>query len=137
MRRHECFRLRGLRRFSVGTRHCAVVYFALAIALWTVTGIAWRLTAILAFISRSLSNQDIDQRRMDRILTFFRTATFRAYRRRHMNFTLFVPTGIRLPNTVANWLSKSGELRTAKNGSKARLVERLSAVNSLHSNLQT
>ena len=97
------FRIRGLLRLCFGTRYYAVVYFALAIALRTVTRIAWRLATILTFFSRRLSNQNIDQRGMDRILTSFRSATFRAYRRRHMNSTFSSRLGTRLANTIAKW----------------------------------
>ena len=83
--------LRGLLRFCFGTRYSAVVYFALAIALRTVARISWRLATIFTFISCCLSNQNIDQRGMDWILTSFRSAAFGAYRRRHMNFSFLVP----------------------------------------------
>jgi len=85
--KHQKFQTPRSLRLCFGTRYSAVAYFyfAVATALRTVTGIAWRLATILTFLSRRLSNQNIDQRGMDRILTFLRSATFRAYRRRHVN----------------------------------------------------
>ena len=74
--------------------------FSLAIALGAVTGIAGRLEAILTLISGRLANQNIDQGGVDWILTFFRSVTFRAYRRRHMNLAFRQP-GAGLMNTIA------------------------------------
>jgi len=76
-----------LSRFCVGARCCPVVlfYFARSAALRAVTGIARRLVAIFTLISRRLSDQNINQRGMDSIPTFFRSVTFRAYRRCHIN----------------------------------------------------
>jgi len=59
-------------------------YFTLPVALWAVAGVARRLTTILTFLSRRLSNQNVHQGRVNWILTFFRSTTFRAQRRRHM-----------------------------------------------------
>ena len=80
------FERRGLLRPGFGTRNSLAIhfYFALPVALGAVTGIAGRLAAILTLISGRLANQNIDQGGVHRILTFFRSATFRAYRRRHM-----------------------------------------------------
>ena len=118
MGRHK-YQLRGLLGFCFGTKYCAVVYFALAIALRTVTGIAWRLAAILTFISCHLSNQNIDQRGMDRILTFFRSPTFRAYRRRHMNFTFRPNWELAQRILSQNGCPKGGrDLRHAADGQK-------------------
>jgi hypothetical protein len=88
----------------VGTRNSFVIhfYFALPVAFRAVTGIAGRLAAILTFISGRLANQNIDQGGVDRILTFFRSVTFRAYRRRHMNLAFRQP-GAELMNTIAKW----------------------------------
>ena len=90
--RHE-FQTPGLPRLCFGTRYCLVVHFdfALPIALRAVAWIARRLAAILTLIARCLTNQNINQRGMDGILTFFRSVTFRAYRRRHMNSCLSPP----------------------------------------------
>jgi hypothetical protein len=87
------FERRGLLRSGFGRRNSFVIhfYFALPVAFRAVTGITRRLATILAFISRGLSNQNVDQRGMDRILTFFRSATFRTYERRHMNSSFFIP----------------------------------------------
>ena len=104
----ECFRRRGLLTFCFGTRYCFVVYFyfALSVAFGALSGVARGLATIPTFISRGLSNQNVNQRGMDRILTSFRSVTFRAYHRRHMNSSLRSQIGVGLMNTIAKMVDK-------------------------------
>lgn len=105
-------------RFVSG-RYCFIVhfYFALPVAFRAVTGVAGRLATILTFISRGLSNQDVDQRGMDRILTSFRSVTFRAYHRRHMNVSFRAQFGVGLMNTIAKMVDEVSDRigRTCQN----------------------